>query len=969
MPVLHGFELIRDEFVAEYRLQARLYRHVKTGAELLSIINDDPNKVFGITFRTPPGDSTGVAHILEHSVLCGSKKFPVKEPFVELLKGSLQTFLNAFTYPDKTCYPVASQNLKDFYNLVDIYVDAALHPLLEPATFDQEAWHYEIENPDAPLIYKGVVFNEMKGVYASADSLLAEHSQRVLYPDITYGLDYGGDPRCIPDLTWEQLRAFHRRFYHPSNARVYFYGDDDPVERLRRIDEAFRAFDREIIDASIPLQPASTKLPVRVTLPYPCGGSEDPLLHLTMNWRLPEGDDPERTLGLYLLDTILTDSPASPLRKALIESGLGEDLAGAGVETQIRELYFSTGMKGIRAGDEDRVVALIESTLRDLVANGIDPKTIEAALNTEEFNFRELNTGSYPRGLSLMVASLQTWLYEGDPLAPLRYSAPLAAIRARLAAGERYFENLIQAWLIENPHRTQLLLVPDPELKNRLNDEEAARLANVKARWTGDQLQQAISHTRALKARQATPDTPEALRCIPSLSRADLEPRHQPIPIEAASVSGTPVLFHDLFTQGITYLDLGLNLEVVPDAWLGLVPVWARALLETGTDREDFVALSQRIGRLTGGIEPDYFTSARADGPGGVNWLFLRGKAVDERLPDLLRILTEVIGGARLDRRDRIRQIVAEEKAEIESNMIPAGHRFVAQRLRARFLEADWVHEHITGVSYLFSLRALLTEIDRDWEAVRNRLRDLHRLLTARSNLLINITAERATRSATEPALAAFLNTWPGAASADRAVRAFIPSPHEPAEGLIIPAQVNYVGKSINLHQGDRRVDGHALVVNRYVRSAWLWDQVRVQGGAYGGFSMVDSRSGQCVFSSYRDPNLIKTLQVYDRTAEYLAAIHLDDEEVTRAVIGAIGDLDAYLLPDAKGYLSLGRHLVGDSDANRQRIRDEVLRTGLPHFHAYGALLQPLHEHGHVVVMGSRENLAALADARITPVL
>ncbi len=965
---LHGFTLLREEDVAECGVHARLYRHDRTGAELLSLSNQDENKVFGITFRTPPRDSTGVAHILEHSVLCGSRKFPVKEPFVELLKGSLQTFLNAFTYPDKTCYPVASQNLKDFYNLIDIYMDAALHPLLARETFDQEAWHYELNNPDEPLIYKGVVFNEMKGVYASAESLLSERSPRVVFPANTYGVDYGGDPRHIPELTWEQLRGFHRKYYHPSNARIYFYGDDDPSERLRLMDEYLREFDRIEVASAIPLHPATPPPEPRVTIPYPATPGEN-RHHMTINWRMPEGNIPERTLGLYLLDAILTDSPASPLRKALMDSGLGEDIAGCGMETQLREMFFSTGLKGIEPGDIDRVESLILDTLATLARDGIDPKTIEATLNSEEFSFREMNTGSYPRGLSMMLSCLQTWLYEGDPLAPLRYQAPLKAIRDRLARGEPYFEQLIREYLLENPHRCTLTIVPDADMSARLDREEIARLAAEKQQWTPEQIRKTIHNTERLKARQAQVDSPEALRCIPSLKRVDLEHHNKKLPIEVATVGDVPFLFHDLETQGIAYLDLGLNLTVVPDDLLGLVPVWANALLETGTESEDYVALSQRIGRLTGGIENRLYTSANANSEGDASWLFLRGKALDARLPDLIAILDDTLRGARLDLRERVRQIVAEEKAGLEAEVIPAGHRFVAQRLRARYRLGEWIQEQVAGLTYLQTLRRFEQEIEQDWPTALARLQQLHRVLTVRANLLINLTASEQTLPAARAALEDFIARRDPAAAIP-ASRNWTPANlADPAEALIIPGQVNYVGKGMSLHRADAPVSGHALVVNRYIRSAWLWDRVRVQGGAYGGFSMLDYRSGLMAMVSYRDPNLTATLDVYNQTAGYLRALEFDHEEVDRAVIGAIGDVDSYLLPDAKGYLSMGRHLTGDTEENRQRLRDEILSTTAGHFREFGERLAAFAAEGQVVVMGGETACAALPAARKVSVL
>ncbi|NJM36219.1 MAG: hypothetical protein HC850_17705 [Rhodomicrobium sp.] len=429
--------------------------------------------MFGASFRTPPQDSTGIAHILEHSVLCGSRKYPVKAPFLELLKGSLNTFLNAMTYPDKTVYPVASTNLQDFYNLVDVYLDAVFHPRITPEILQQEGWHYELETPDAPLTFKGVVFNEMKGVYSSPESRVSSLSGRSLYPDTIYGIDSGGDPREIPDLTYENFKAFHERYYHPSNARLFFYGDDDPEKRLEILDRVLSEFAPARYGSQVPLQPrfdAPRKL--EYTIPASADDADKKRARLTVNWMLDEVADAETELALSILNYTLAGTPASPLRKALIDSRLGEDVTGMGLSTSLRQMKFGAGLKGIDAADADKVEALILGTLERLAKEGIDPATVEAAINTVEFRLRENNTGSFPRGISVMLRALQAWNYDRDPIAPLLWSGPLDAIKVRLARGERVFEPLIEAQLLDNPHRTTVLFKPDPEQTAREAREE-----------------------------------------------------------------------------------------------------------------------------------------------------------------------------------------------------------------------------------------------------------------------------------------------------------------------------------------------------------------------------------------------------------------------------------------------------------------------------------------------------------------
>ncbi|HMP74018.1 MAG TPA: insulinase family protein [Kiritimatiellia bacterium] len=957
MSQTHGFTLLREQVIPEIATTARLYRHLRTGAELMSLSNLDENKVFGITFRTPPDDHTGVAHILEHSVLCGSRNYPTKEPFVELLKGSLQTFLNAFTYPDKTCYPVASQNLKDFYNLIDIYMDAVLHPLLTRETYLQEAWHYEQESPDAPLTYKGVVFNEMKGVYASPESLLAEQSQRVLFPDVTYGVDYGGDPRHIPDLTWEQLTSFHARYYHPSNSRIYFYGDDDVTERLRRMDAFLSSYQAQPVDSAIPRQNLA-QTPSSITLPYPSSEDDDSGHFVTVNWLLPDSDSPQTLFGLQLLSHVLAGTPASPLRKALIDSGLGEDVIGAGLETQIQQPYFSIGLKGIKEQTDTDVETLILQTLQNLVRDRIDRRTLDASLNTIEFSLREGNTGSYPRGLAMMIGALQTWLYDGDPFIPLQFEAPLHAIRNAVESGEPYFETLIQTYLIDNPHRVRLVLAPDPGLRARHDAEERQRLDAIHARLTPQQAQALRDEAEALKARQATPDTPQALATIPILSREDLDPKNRPIPTDRIDHQETTHLVHELPTQGIIYLDLGFNLQALPPDLLPYLPIWSEALFETGTATEDFVALSQRIGSTTGGLAANSYTSALRAQPGAAGWLFLRGKAMHDRLPAMLDILRDVIRSARLDLRDRVRQIVLEEKASMEGDIIPSGHRFAAMRLRASLTSADHLHETLGGLSYFHFLRSLIKEIDTQWDAVAAKFAAISQLLFTRTSLVTNLTCSSDLRSAAFDLVQAFARDLPDSPS--RTLHPFAsPQPASAPEGWTIPSQVNYVGAALPLYAHGYQLHGSALVIARYIRSAWLWDQIRVQGGAYGGFSQFDPRSGIFTFTSYRDPNLDRSLSIYNDTADYLRNLWLSDTELTKAIIGTIGDFDSYMFPDAKGYLALTRHLAGDDDAYRQQLREEVLATTVEHFHHFGDILNDLSPHRLIAVLGSEEAIKA----------
>ncbi len=949
MSIIHGFELVREKEILELKSRALLFRHVQTGAELLALENDDENKVFGITFRTPPPDATGVAHILEHAVLCGSRKYRLKEPFIELVKGSLNTFLNAFTYPDKTCYPVASQNLKDFYNLIEVYLDAVFHPLIPPQTLQQEGWHYEVEN--GTLRYKGVVFNEMKGSYSSPERLLGEYTQQSLFPGHVYGLDSGGHPHHIPELTYEEFKAFHETYYHPSNARIFFYGDDPTPERLRLVNEYLREFQRKPVASAIPSLPR-WQSPRRLVHAYDPGQETDSSRKgmVTVNWLLTENKEPETTLALSILAHALVGTPAAPLYKALIDSGLGEDVVGAGLEAELRDMYFSTGLKGILPAEADKVEELILTTLQGLVREGIDPHTIEASLNTIEFNLREKNTGSYPRGLVVMLSALTTWLHDGDPLAPLEFEQPLAAIKAKLTANPRYFEELLQHYLLDNPHRSTVLLQPQAGLAQQEEAAERERLLAAQARMSPAELQAIIAQAEELKRRQATPDPPEELAKLPLLKLEDLDRQIRKIPQITLEYRGTPVLFHDLFTNGIIYFDLGLNLHTLPPHLLPYVSLFSRALLEMGTEQEDFVKLLQRIGRKTGGIRATSFTSMRQDQPGCLSWLFLRGKAMRSQLDDLFAILRDVLLTVRLDNRERFRQMVLDEKASEEAGLVPAGHGVVSSRLQACFSEAGWASEQMGGVSYLFFLRQLAQEVDANWPAVHARLEEIRRILVNRNSMLCNLTLAEDDWRDCEPRLQAFLDSLP---QSPAALADWLPQLHTGFEGLTIPAQINYVGKAANLYRLGYEFHGSILVITNFLRTTWLWERVRMQGGAYGSFCNFGRHSGVLSFVSYRDPNLLQTIENFDLASQFLAEVALPQEELTRNIIGTIGDLDAYQLPDAKGYTAMIRHLLGDSDELRQRIRDQVLGTTARDFREFAEVLAAVRERGVVVVLGS----------------
>lgn len=960
MSVHAAFDLVRDETIPEIASEVRLYRHKKTGAEVLSFVNDDENKVFGITFKTPPEDSTGVAHILEHSVLCGSRKYPVKKPFVELLKSSMQTFLNAMTFPDKTAYPVASQNLQDFYNLVDVYLDAVFFPLISEDTFRQEGWHYEADGTQMPLAFKGVVFNEMKGAYSSPAAVLGKLSQQALFPDNAYGVNSGGDPKAIPDLTYSYFKNFHRRFYHPSNSKIVFYGDDPADRRLELLDAYLSQFDAAPIDAEVRLQPRWSA-PRHIESRYAASDAEPGKKTgmVQVNWMLDELESPETVIALSVLEHILLGTPASPLRKALTDSGLGEGLTGSGLADDLRQPYFTVGMKGIDEADGGKVEALVLDTLAALARDGLDPLTVEASMNSFEFALRENNTGSFPRGMALMFRTMRNWLHGGDPFEALHYETPLAAVKAKVAAGERLFETLIQTLLVDNRHRVTVLLKADPDLAAEDVAEERARLDAAAADMDEGEREDVVEMTARLKALQEEPDPPAALARIPSLGLADLDRSNKPIPIERGSLAGARLYTHLLPTNGVIYLDLGFDLRRIPAELVPYLSIFSRALFQTGTGKEDFVSLMQRIGRSTGGVGASRSIGTMRDTRTTTAWFFVRGKAVPDKAAELLSIITDVLTGARLDNRERIKQMLLEEKAGFESSLAGRGNGLAASRLGAAMNPAAWASEASGGITYLFFLRELIQRVDSDWASVEAALYRLRDLLIDRNSMVVNVTTDAGIWAGLEPQLAAFVAGLPATAGAVQDWPVATPK----SEGLTFPGQVNFVAKGANLYDLGYVHSGATAVALRHLNTTYLWDKVRVQGGAYGGSSSFDPFSGGFAFTSYRDPNLLATLDAYDQAAAFLAA-GVGEQDLVRSIIGAIGAIDTYRLPDAKGYISLMWELTGNTDANRQQRRDEILGATAADFRRFGDVLAQVARTGKVAVLGSAAAIKAANDDR-----
>ncbi len=953
------FTLLDRQELKEVGGTASLWEHTVTKAQILSIKNTDENKCFGVSFRTPPSNSTGIAHIMEHSVLCGSKRFPVKEPFVELLKGSLQTFLNAFTFPDKTCYPVASANLQDFYNLIDVYLDAVFHPLLSESIFHQEGWHIEADDIAVPWSYKGVVFNEMKGAYSSPDSVLSEQTQQALFPDMLYHFDSGGDPERIPDLTYQDFIDFHNRYYHPSNARFFFWGDDPEEERFAILEKVLKEYTYRSVDSVVPLQPKKT-LAIRREIPYAAGNDAQKDM-FTVSWLLGERGDVPLALQMEMLAHILEGMPGSPLRRALISSQLGEEMTGCGLETDLRQMYYATGLKGIAHEDIPKAEQLIVETLEGLVKDGIPETAVAAAVNTVEFALRECNTGRFPRGLAAMIQALSTWLYDENPMSALAWEKPLADIKTRLEKGERVFEECIERYFLKNTHKATVVLVPDLKVGGEREKKEEERVEAFKQSQTEESQRAYVEETARLKEAQTKPDSPEALATIPALGIEDLPKKNTIIPEDR--LDGDFIyLSHEQPTVGIAYVKILFPLDYVPTSLIPLLPLYMRTLIEVGTKKQDYVQLGTSIAAKTGGISSALLVGATIDDASLFRYCTVSGKAVYDSLDTLFSLFHEILLEPTVDEEvlvTRMAQMISESRAQMEECAQSSGISFVLSRLSSHYSACGAISEMTGGYTALEALRRYERLFKEDPKSLLNDLYTLRAAILKGTDIIVSATAESEALPKIRKQAARLLADFP---KRESSAKIDIPLPGLPkTEALIVPARINFVGKSVNVYKHGWKYHGSANVILRALRMGYLWETVRVRGGAYGAFASLDRVNGVLSCASYRDPNTVETLKAYDDMAYFLRNFTPDSAQLTQAIVGAVGELDTYLLPSAKGREAMNRTLSRYTDEMRQTMREEMLGTTKKDFRNFADVVEMLKD-GDICVLGGQDAEKAASD-------
>lgn len=939
----HQFILHHHEELSDIGATVRIYTH-KSGATLLSVSNDDENKCFGATFRTMPDSSNGVAHILEHAVLCGSKQYPVKSPFNELLKGSVNTFLNAMTYPDKTVYPVASTNLKDLYNLVSVYMDAVFHPLITEDTLRQEGWRYEFDEA-GKLTYKGIVYNEMKGASSTADRISGRALYRELMPDTIYANDSGGDPRTIPTLTYAEFVAFHRTYYHPSNCLLYWYGDDEEEARLDHLEPFLQEY-----TATPPPPPiaAQTKwsAPRRAQYTYPASAEEN-RAHVTLAWLIDEELDDVEQLELSILDHALLDDPSSPLHQRMLDSNLGERLSGGGFGFG-KQVYFALGLKGVAPENIEKVAPLVRQSIAEIIETGVERAQIDASINTLEFSIRENNTGGFPRGLALMLSVTEPWLLGKDLLSGLRYNSLLRQVKT-LLADEQRIRDILQRMLIDNPHQLELIVVPDEHMNEQLDAQEAEELVQAEQLLDESARAEITNAAERLKQWQELPDSPEALAKVPRLGRHDIEPDVKRTPLEISAIGDVALTMAPIFTSGIVYVDFGFDITQIPYELLPYLPLFNSMLIDVGAGQYDSLKLAQKIGTYTGGIGISSSSGLHRTTRDVYGNMFVRGKALPEHVPTLLELMRDIVVAPHIHNKERIMQIIREDKARREAGILPSGHGYINTRLRAGLSLLGGISELTSGATYVTFIRQLANQGDAAWPEIHSKLTQIHAHLVNRTHMRVHVTANPELLPQIQQHIGATLVNIPSGTTRTMDWQGLNLATNE---ALQVPAQVNYVGVGGSLTNVGYTCDGADIVVNRHLSRTFLHEHIREKGGAYGAFSVLEMRTGNLTMLSYRDPNLRKTLDIYKQAGAWLSKVSLDDDALLQAIIGAAGDLDGHQLPDARGFGAMARHLSGDDDDYRQRVRNEALAVENRHFARLGQAIEALSDSWRIVVLG-----------------
>ena len=952
---LAEYEILDEHRVEDVQSDGFILRHKKSGARIAVLSNNDDNKVFYIGFRTPPEDETGVPHIIEHTTLCGSKKFPVKDPFIELAKGSLNTFLNAMTYPDKTVYPVASCNDQDFKNLMDVYLDAVFNPNITKyeEIFKQEGWHYELTGKDDELKINGVVYNEMKGAYSSPDEVLSSQIYRSLFPDNTYSKDSGGNPEYIPKLTYEAYLDFYHKYYHPSNSYIYLYGDMDVVERLEWLDKEYLSlYDYKKVNSEINKQPAFDEIKnVEAQYSITMDDSQENKTYLSYNRVVGDTLDEMLYQAFDVLDYALVSSPGAPVKQALIDAGIGDDVYGS-YDAGILQPVFSFVAKNANASQADEFESIIENTLKEVVKTGINKEALLAGINSSEFKFREADFGQFPKGLLFGLNCLDSWLF--DDMKPFIHLECLGTYaKLRKAVDTDYFEKLIQEYLLDNTHGSSVTVKPKRGLGNEREEALAKELSDYKASLSDEEIKKLIEDTEHLKKYQEEPSSDEDLRKLPMLTRADMKKNAMPFSNIEDELLDVKVVRHDIESNGIDYISFLFDAGDFAQSELGYLGFFTNALGLVSTEKYSYTDLANATNIYTGGISTG--TASHPDIKDRNNFVFkfeVKLKVLEKNLDKALELMEQMLLSSDFTDTKRLGELVAQIKARLQANLSSSGHLVAAMRSMSSFSRYALYQDELKGIAFYRSICHIEKELSESPKSVSDKLAAIAKKLFARNRMLISFTGNNEAYGNAKPSLEKVIAGFNKMSAVGNQAEVHF---NTAKEAFIDASQIQYVAKT-----GDFICDGYeytgALRLLRIILSYdYLWINVRVKGGAYGCMNTF-LRSGESYFVSYRDPNLSDTLDVYDRIPEYIKSFSPDERDMTKYIIGTFSALDTPMNPEAKGSRSLSAYLEGITYEQIQKERNEILNAQPEDIRRLADLVEAVLKKDSICVIGN-ENM------------
>ncbi|OON96403.1 MAG: peptidase M16 [Candidatus Epulonipiscium fishelsonii] len=947
------FKLINSEKIKEIASVVKIYEHKKTKARVMYIENEDTNKTFGIGFKTPPFDSTGVQHILEHSVLCGSRKFPIKDPFVELAKGSLNTYLNAMTYPDKTLYPVSSQNDTDFRNLMDVYLDAVFFPNIykTPYLLMQEGWRFDLEDIDAPLEYKGVVYNEMKGAFSSPEQFLLRKIEEGLFPNSPYKYESGGIPEDIVDLTYENYIEYHKKYYHPSNCYICLYGNVDIEETLSFIDKDYLShFDYQEINSKIPMQPSFNKM-IKEEHAYSVNEEKGNQLYLSYNFVVGESIDRKLIISFDILDYILLTTPASPLKKAIIKEGIGEDVFGV-FQTHLKQPIFSIVAKNVAKDKEQRFYELVEKTLNMLYKEGIPKDLIDGAMQVKEFDLREGESKGYSKGLMYFIGSLKSWIYGKAPTDQLKYEQIFEELKQSKDQG--YFEELIKKYILDNKHCTKVKLYPEKDLGAKIEKATKDKLAKIKASLSKEQLEQYVQQTKDFKIFQETPDSEKDKLTIPILKKEELEIEPMYPNYKVIKKYNMDYIVTSTFTNQICYLNWYVNLDDLDDEHLSYIGTLVGMLGKLDTKNYTYESLSSYIDQHLGGI--DYYIKgiANVKQPGkNERNLLIKTKALTKYLDEQLAITKEILTTTKFDDFERLLEILKEMRSLMSMALAYDGHKVAISRLLSHFTSLQEFEEKVKGLDFYHFIEDIIDNWETKKEEFSLKLTETYKLLCNFERLTIGLTIDETEVDSTIEKIAKDIKLLP---------KSKIKSHQKQLkkttiqEGLIFNGTVNYVAQGYNFKRLGFEYTGSMLMLKTILSMDYLWNNIRVKNGAYGCFSDF-RKSGNMFFVSYRDPNIAKTLDIYKKVVNYIKNINLNERQIVQYLIGTISTLDFPYTPSTEGDIAQLYYLSSTKKEELATVRKELFNTTNETLRSFAPILQAILEQNQYCVFGNKTSI------------